>query len=69
MKSIEIWHKPNKFDVVQCLNCNFIDTVASVRRNYDRLPGKGFGGGRCNVCGSEAFTLLEDLESGEERSN
>ncbi len=65
MSSIQIQFVKDKLALVECANCHFIDTVFGVRRDYTRLRGDGYGYGRCNKCGSEAFTLLEDIESGE----
>jgi len=66
MKSLVIQFLKDTKDVVQCLNCGFIDTVAGVRRDYTRMRGDGFGYGRCNKCGSEAFDFLKESENGHE---
>ena len=63
MEAIVINSINNKNTVVQCLNCDFIDSVLGVRRDYARKRGSGYGHGRCNECGSEAFSLVKESEN------
>ena len=65
MKSEEVMRIKGMLTVVQCLSCDFVDTVLGVRRDYTRMRGEGFGPGRCNQCGSEAFILFDEREENE----
>ena len=63
IESTDIKIIKNVYTVVQCLNCDFIDTVLGVRRDYTCQRGSGYGYGRCNECGSEAFVLVKESKS------